>query len=33
MTVWRFVGRGSAETPLSKRALMKRGLLERKNYF
>jgi len=33
MTVRRFVGRRSAETPLSKRALMKRELLEHNNYF
>ena len=33
MTVRRFVGRRSAETPLSKRALGKRGLLEHNNYF
>ena len=32
MTVRRFVRRRSAETPLSKRALMKRGLLEHNNY-
>jgi len=33
MTVRRFVRRRSAETPLTKRALMKRGLLEHNNYF
>jgi len=32
MTVRRFVGRRSAETPFLKRALMKRELLEH-NYF
>jgi len=33
MTVWRFIGRRSAETPFLKRALMKRELLEHNNYF